>query len=76
MDLSYGLFMAEQEGLLNTHEGKINRVIKEFQKLYRSGCDINSYETQLAIYEKCGLQPNDVTDRDIRKIKEAVRKRY
>ena len=32
MNLGYGLFMAEQEGLLNTRESHINAAIKEFKQ--------------------------------------------
>ena len=29
MNLGYGLFMAEAEGLLNTHQSKVNRAVKD-----------------------------------------------
>ena len=34
MNLAYGLFMAEQEGLLNTRESRINRTCAELNEIH------------------------------------------
>ena len=38
MNLAQGLFMAEAEGYLNTHESKVQRMLKDIQRLYNEGC--------------------------------------
>ena len=55
MNLGYGLFMAEQEGLLNTRESHINAAIKEFKQYYRQGYNINDKDLQERVLNKYKL---------------------
>lgn len=67
MDLAYGLFMAESEGLLNTRTGKINAVIKELQGVPTR---LLSTDYVLQVCSECGLE--DVTQADLDKIARAL----
>lgn len=66
MNLAQGLFMAEAEGYLNTHESKVQRVLKDIQKLYNEGCG------QLTIgdnyLEQFGLRFEELDGHDLRRI--------
>lgn len=66
MDLSYGLFMAEAEGYLDTHESKVQRVLKDIQRLYNEGCG------QLTIgdnyLDQFGLRFEELNEYDLRRI--------
>lgn len=71
MNLAYGLFMAEQEGLLNTRESHINAAIKEFKQYKAKGYDINDSRLQEKVLSKYKLNHN-LTDKESRRIAQAV----
>ena len=37
MNLAYGLYMAEAEGHLDTHESKVQRMLRDIQRRYNEG---------------------------------------
>lgn len=68
----YHMYMMEQEGLLNTREGRINALIKEFKNCLYKGWDINDDSLQAKLFNKHNL--NDLTDKEKRRIaREVVR---
>lgn len=71
MNLGYGLFMAEQEGLLNTRESHINAAIKEFKQYKAKGYNINDPHLQEKVLSKYKLNHN-LTDRESRRISREV----
>lgn len=71
MNLGYGLFMAEQEGLLNTRESHINAAIKEFKQYKAKGYNINDPRLQEKVLSKYKLNHN-LTDKESRRIAQAV----
>ena len=70
MNLGYGLFMAEQEGLLNTRESHINAAIKEFKRYYHNGYNINDEDLQERVLSKYKL--SDLTNAENRRIAREV----
>jgi hypothetical protein len=73
MKLDYGLYMAEQEGLLDTdRKNKILDIINEFIDAYYSGSDINNFIFQNEIFNKYCFYP---TTSEVSLIKREVEKR-
>lgn len=70
MNLGYGLFMAEQEGLLNTRESHINAAIKEFKRYYHKGYNINDEDLQERVLRKYKL--SNFTNAESRRIAREV----
>ena len=70
MNLGYGLYMAEQEGLLDTRESHINAAIKEFKQYYHQGYDINDEDLQYKILSKYKL--SNLTNAESRRIAREV----
>lgn len=66
MKLSQGLFMAEAEGHLDTHESKVQRVLKDIQMRYRRG------DEKLTVHDgylkDFGLEFEDLTGHDLRRM--------
>lgn len=58
----FSMFVADQEGLTDTHEGRINRAIKYLQQGY-------DMDTALAA---AGLTTGDLTDYDIDRLEAEV----
>ena len=70
MNLGFGLYMAEQEGLLNTRESHINAAIKEFKRYYHNGYNINDEDLQERVLSKYKL--SDLTNAESRRIAREV----
>ena len=66
----YHLYMAEQEGLLDTRESHINAAIKEFKQYYRQGYDINDKDLQERVLNKYKL--SNLTTAESRRIARKV----
>lgn len=65
MDFNYGMFMAEQEGLLKTRAGKINSIIRQM-KAYPDKTIPKA--VFIAIVEMNGIDPNSLTTKEMNKI--------
>ena len=61
-DFAFMMFVADQEGLTDTHEGRINRAIKYLQQ----GYDMTS------ALAAAGLTTADLTDYDIDRLEAEV----
>ena len=72
----YHMYMMEKEGMLNTHESKVNKLIKTFSRLAAHGHDINDSEVQEYAFQECDISYEELSDRDIRRIKSAVENSY
>lgn len=69
----YFMYMAEAEGktgLVNTRTAKINAIIKDFKSLVQNGMNPNKYINM--VLSKYGLSEDELTDREVRKINEAI----
>lgn len=68
----YFMYMAEAEGtsLVSTRTAKINAIIKDFKSLVRNGKNPNNYIN--SVLAKHGLSEDELTDREVRKINEAI----
>ena len=69
----YFMYMAEVEGktgLINTRTAKINAIIKDFKSLVKKGKNPNKYID--SVLNKYGLSEDELTDREVRKINEAI----
>ena len=73
MELAYGLFMAEAEGYLDTREGRIQRSINEFVRLYNKGVDINLPSVQKSVFNRCQLF--NLSNAELMQIRTAVENR-
>lgn len=69
IDLEYGLYMAETEGLLNTRESKLQKVIKEIKK-YPAVIMPESAFKQVLMNN--GIEPNSLTEKELNRINSAV----
>lgn len=73
----YFMYEAEAEGktaLVGTRTAKVNAAIKDFKLLVRQGKNPNNYiDSTLAKY---GLTEDMLTDRECRKINEAINGRF
>lgn len=72
----YHMYMMEKEGMLDTHVSKVNKLIKTFNRLAANGYDVNDSEVQEYAFQECGISYEELTDRDIRRIKSAVENSY
>lgn len=72
----YHMYMMEKEGMLDTHASKVNKLIKTFKRLAAHGYDINDGEVQEYAFQECDISYEELTDRDIRRIKSAVENSY
>jgi hypothetical protein len=70
-NLAYNLFMAETEGYLDTRQGKINKAIKKFSSLKRTGVNINESYIQDKVFKECGL--TNLSPKEISQIKYSVK---
>ena len=59
--LDYALFMAEQEGYLNTHTSKINRLLKDIKRMRDIG-EIAYLELDNHYLAQFGLTEADLND--------------
>lgn len=68
MELEYALFMAEAEGLLDTHESKVQRMLKDlchFRKSYGKVFNSNIWQFISVDYlSQFGLRPEDLNTYD------------
>lgn len=69
MDFNYGMFMAEQEGLLKTRAGKINSIVKQM-KAYPD--ETIPKAVFIAIAEMNGIDPNSLTTKEMNKINSEI----
>ena len=69
----YRMYMMEQEGLLDTREGKIQRIIKEVKQVF-SACKMPtmSIDTFNTIVEKNGINPISLTNAERQRIQDAI----
>ena len=58
----FNMFVADQEGLTDTHEGRVNRAIKYLQQGYDMDAALNA----------AGLTSADLTDYDIDRLEAEV----
>lgn len=72
----YHMYMMEKEGMLDTHASKVNKLIKTFKRFAENGYDVNDSEVQEYAFQECGISYEELTDRDIRRIKSAVENSY
>ena len=72
----YHMYMMEKEGMLNTHASKVNKLIKTFSRFAANGYDVNDSKVQEYAFQECGISYEELTDRDIRRIKSAVENSY
>ena len=74
LDSGYWLYMAEQNGMLDTRESKINRLILAFQRYYRQGYDINNEAFQNKVcMQEAGMTLADLTDKEKDRIARAIK---
>ena len=66
MNLAQGLFMAEAEGYLDTHESKVQRMLKDIQRLYNEGCEKLTVGDNYL--EQFGLRFEELNGHDLRRI--------
>lgn len=72
----YHMYMMEKEGMLNTHASKVNKLIEIFNRLAAHGHDINDSEVQGYAFQECGISYEELSDRDLRRIKSTVENSY
>ena len=72
----YHMYMMEKEGMLNTHASKVNKLIETFKRFAENGYDINDSEVQDYAFQECGISYEELSDRDLRRIKSAVENSY
>lgn len=66
MNLAQGLFMAEAEGYLDTHESKVQRMLRDIQRLYNENCEkLTVGDDYLS---KFGLTFEELTGHDLRRM--------
>lgn len=69
------LFMAEANGmdnLVDTRDAKINAIIKDLKNYIRQGTDINDIKLQESVCKKHGMQLENLTQAEIRRIERAL----
>lgn len=69
-DMAFGLYVAEQEGWLDTHESKVNKFIKELA----TAANPTDTNEQNDILYRCGLTENSLSDYDKARIQDAIDK--
>lgn len=70
-DLSYKLYMAEQEGYLDTREGKIQRIIDVVKDYPENEIPDLVFYT---ICEDCGISSGSLTNAEMEHIERALKK--
>lgn len=69
-NLGYYAYMAEQEGLINTREGRINRVILDIKQDGSPTIEGNDF---IRICKRNGIDAYTLTSKELNRIKAAVR---
>lgn len=64
--LSYGLYMAEAEGYLDTHESKVQKVLRDVRYRYNMGQEELTIDSDYL--EPFGLTLDDLTGYDFKRI--------
>lgn len=70
MTLSYGLYMAECEGYLDTKESKINAMLKDIVDKHNRG--ITHMNLNQDYVEQFGLDIEDLTQSDVNRCERAL----
>jgi hypothetical protein len=68
MNMAYGLYMAEANGMLDTKESKIQKAIGILKKVHGEV----SYEVFLDICEDCGLEVSSLSKIDYNRLMRAT----
>lgn len=66
MDLGYGLYMAEAEGYLDTHESKVQKVLRDIRYRYNMGQEELTIDSDYL--EPFDLALGDLTGYDFERI--------
>ena len=66
MDLSYGLFMAEAEGHLDTHESKVQKMLRDIQWLHEQG--LERFTINDEYLQRFGLKFEELTSHDMQRM--------
>ena len=66
MDLSYGLFMAEAEGHLDTHESKVQKMLRDIQWLHDQG--LERFTINDEYLQRFGLKFEELTSHDMQRM--------
>lgn len=66
MDLAYGLFMAEMEGHLDTHESKVQKMLRDIQWLYDQGLERFTINDEYLL--RFGLKFEELTNHDMQRM--------
>lgn len=69
MDLSYGLYMAEQSGLLNTRESAIHAIIKATREYPSETIDGDTFQS---ICEDNGIDADSLSHSEYQRILNAI----
>ena len=75
MRLDFGLYMAEKNGYLNTHESKMNNVLREISRLARSKT-VEHLDITDEWLKQFDLTIDDLTDADYKKMAMAAKDAY
>ena len=70
INLEYGLFMAEAEGYLDTHEGKVNRMLRDIRNQRRQG--VTHMNLNQEYVSQFGLEIEDLTIYDVQRCEQAL----
>lgn len=71
ISIPQAMFMAESEGLLDTRESAINRVIKRTKEYPDPSIpDLVFY----AICEECGIPPGSLTEKELKRIEKELQR--
>lgn len=70
MTLPYGLYMAEANGILNTRESKLQKIIKAVKAYPDSVMPNLIFYT---ICEECGIAPGSITKEEMTRIQNAIK---
>lgn len=68
--LAYGLYMAESEGFIPTHEGKVNAMLKDIKE--KRKCGITQMDLDQSYVSQFGLNIEDLTLYDVRRCEKAL----
>lgn len=68
--LDYGLYMAECEGYIPTHEGKVNAMIKDIKS--KRACGITYMNLDQDYVSQFGLDIEDLTPYDVSRCEKAL----
>jgi hypothetical protein len=70
ISLEYGLFMAESEGYLNTHESKVQNMLKDLCSKHDQG--VRYMNLNQDYVEQFGLDIEDLTQSDVQRGQRAL----